>query len=41
MSRKTVVKPEEALNKYLELGQGRSLNKLNKIKWLKKKVMNQ
>ena len=31
MSRKTVVKPEEALNKYLELGQGRSLNKLNKI----------
>ena len=31
MSRKVTIKPEEALNKYLELGQGRSLNKLNKI----------
>ena len=31
MSRKITIKPEEALNKYLELGQGRSLNKLNKI----------
>ena len=31
MSRKITIKPEEALNKYLELGQGRSLNKLSKI----------
>ena len=30
MTKKTMILPETALSKYLELGQGRSLNKLHK-----------